>query len=433
MPTTVPAGYAGPLAYKCFDLATGAYKGQVPLAGVTFGSNLLPGSPGQLSGTIDLASPAVQALGPLAATSPARTLMVVDYLGTVAWAGIIWPRSYDFDNVNRKLTVTAIEGWSYLQYRAQCTDYSSPPYSGLDYPGYQKMQIWDATDTDAYGVYDPVLIAWQVISDALTRVTFGNILGGVSVAANSYTTPAGYLASGTNTPAGDYLAASYPFASLQLVDTLVSQLAQNGLGVGFDYALDIAYSNTGVPVGTVNLSYPRRGRTYAQNGLVVNCGSAISYQPPEDGTQAANTIYEQGISGSLVVSQNFNPLDDGYPIIETIKSRANIQSANVLPVLTQLGLAGLAVQSYPVVTPSVVLDLFSGSLPLGSFIAGDDVRWIIPATDGAGNIFDPRFPSGLDDEWRITGWLATVADAGQSTLSVNLALPPAVEALGPAI
>lgn len=424
--------YALPLTYQCYDLATANYLGRLPLTGVTFGSQLL--QPGSASGTLDISSTAVQALGPLQATAPARTMLAIDFMGALIWAGIIWPRNYKFDSVTRQLQITATEVWSYFQQRDQATDYSAPPYSGLT-GNSVKMAIWDASNTDNIGVYDPMLIAWQLISDAVTQVRYGNILGGLGIAANSYTTAAAYLASGTQTPQLDYLSATYPYASLQQLHSIVGMLASNGLGVGFDYAVDVQYSAGpgSVPVGTVNLSYPRRGRTYAQNQLVLNCGQAISYEPPEDGTQTGNTVYEQGASGSLVVSQNLLPLQGGYPLLEQIKSRSNIQSANILNVLSNLGIADLAVASYPVVTPSVTMDLFNSSVPLGGFIVGDDCRWIVPSSDGAGHVFDPRFPLGLDSEWRIIGYHAQVADSGQSTIQFNLALPPATSIGAPAI
>lgn len=440
-PATPPSlGTYPPLTYVLYDLRTGSYLGRLPFKGVSFGSQLLTtGSLGTFTGTIDIASPAVQALNPLGITQPGRTALMVDYNGALIWGGIIWPRAYKFDSVNRVLTVTATEIWSYLQQsRAQATDYSAPPYSGLTGTG-AEMAIWDASHTSVpdggSGVYDPVLIAWQIISDALTQVTNGNILGGMGIAANSYTTASSYLASGTNTPQGDYLAANYPYASLQYVGSIVSMLAANGFGVGFDYGVDVAYSGGpgSAPVATVNLSYPRRGRTYAQNNLVMNCGAAISYEPPEDGTQAANTVYEQGASGSLVVSQNVNPLSSGYPVLESIRSRSNIQSPNILNVLSQIGIADLVVGSFPVVTPSVTFDLFNSPVPLGQFIVGDDCRWLIPATDGQGNVFDPRFPNGVDEEWRIIGYNAQVADEGQSKLTFSLALPPATQVTAPAL
>jgi hypothetical protein len=433
----VPQGATVPgFVYQLYDLRSGAYLGRLPLNGVSFGSQLL--TPGTCSGTIDIASPAVQALGPLTLTQPGRTMLAVDYLGALVWAGIIWTRAYKFQGPARVLSITATEIWSYFQQREQATDYSAPPYSGLTGTG-AEMAIWDATLTSVPdggpGVYDPVLIAWQVLSDALTQVSYGNLLGGMSIAANSYTTTGGYLASGTATPSSEYLSVNYPYASLQQVHQIVNLLATNGVGVGFDYAVDVAYSGQpgSVPVGTVNLSYPRRGRTAAQNQLALNTGACISYEIPEDATQIGNTVYEQGSSGSLVVSQNANPLNAGYPVLEQIKSRSSIQSANMLNVLTALGITDLFTGSYPVATPSVTVDLFTGSVPLGSFIVGDNVRWIVPASDGTGGVFDPRLPNGLDEEWRIVGYNADVKDEGQSTLTLQLAQPPLAIAAGPSV
>lgn len=428
--------FDSPLTYVSYDLLTGAYLGRIPLTGVSFGSQLL--NPGSFTGTIDLGDPAIQALGPLDLTAPARTCICVDYMGALVWGGVIWPRDYRFESATRKLTVTATELWSYPgSMRVQATDYSAPPFSGITGPSVE-MAIWDASSSfsDTTNVWDPVLIAWQILSDLLTQVSQGNILGGVSIAANSYTSPSAYLASGTNTPQGNYLSINYPYASLQQAGTMINQLASNGYGTGFDYAIDIAYSGgTGSPpVATLNLSYPRRGRTYAQNQLVLNCGQAISYDVPEDGTQVGNVVYEQGSSGSLNVSVNAQALGGGYPVLEEIKSRSNITSANMLNVLAQLGVADLAIGSYPVATPTVTTDLFSGPIPLGQFVVGDDCRWLIPATDGLGNVYDPRFPNGYDiSTWRIIGYQAAVNDSGQSTLVLTLSLSPGFAIEGPAL
>lgn len=425
-----------PFTYVCYELTTGAYIGRLPLSGVQFGSQLL--QPGSASGTLDIASQAVQNLGPLNLTAPATRVLGIDYLGSLLWGGVIWPRDYSYDSESRKLQVTATELWSYPAARMQATGYSAPPYSGLTGPS-EYMPIWDATKTSVpeggAGVYDATLIAWQILYDALWQVKFGNILGGVGIAANGFTTPSAYLASGTATNPTDYLAINYPYESLQQVGSIVNMLASNGYGVGFDYAIDVAYSRGQMspPVATINLSYPRRGRGYSFTGLTLNMGSAIKYAVPEDGTQTANTVYEMGSSNAIVVSQNINPLQAGYPLLEQLKSRSNIQSPVMLTVLSQLGIADLATGAYPVSTPSVTMDLFSSSVPLGEFIVGDDVRWIIPRSNGKGDIFDPRFPNGLDEEWRITGYQATVADDGQSTIQFTLALPPSVELEGPMI
>lgn len=414
--------YASPLTYQCYDFYSGAYLGTIPFASVTFSSQL--NQPGQFSGQIDISSEAVQALAPVNSSQPARTCLCIDYNGALIWGGIVWPRNYSFDAKNRMLTVTASEIWSYFSQRVQATDYSSPPASGAT----TNMPIWNAANLSDLGqpyVWDPMLISGQILSDALS-LNYGDPLG-MGIAYNSYTSVASYLASGTQTPSGDYLSVSYPLSSPQQINTMVSQLASNGLDVGFDYGVDVAYSAgyASTPIATINLSYPYRGRTPGANGLVINCGSAISYQVPEDGSQTGNIVFETGASGSLVVAENIYPLEQGYARLEQVKSRANIQSANLLNVLSFLGVSDLYQLSYAVTTPSVTMDLFGPNPQLGQFIVGDQVRWIIPATDGDGNMYDPRFPNGLDETWRITGYSATVGDSGMSTIQFNLAQPPA--------
>lgn len=433
-----------PFTYCSYDLLTGAYKGQLPLTQVNFGSQVL--TPGTFSGQLDIASTAMQLLGPTALTSPARTALLVDYLGSFVWGGIIWPRNYQWDSTHRTFTINATELWSYFNSRAQATDYSAPPYSGMTGPtyvqpgtGYAGMPIWNANGTSVEdgggGVFDPLLIAWQMLHDATYLVPNGNPLN-MGIAANGYATPAAYLASGTATPyndtdGGNYISVSYPYQSIQMLAMLINQIATNGFLTGFDYAVDVAGSAGGPVTATVNLSYPRRGRLYSENRLVLDQARAISMQLPEDGTQAGNTMYEQGSSGALSVSQNIDPLSSGYPVLEQLKSRANITSANIMNVLEQLGAADLEQFSYPPATPVVTCDALSGPITVGQFVVGDDCRWFVPASDGAGNVFDPRFPAGLDTEARITGYQVTVGDEGQSTIAFTLSEPPAAAPTSP--
>ena len=72
------------LTYLSFDLATGKYLGRLPFTNVTFGSQLL--TPGTFSGTLDFASQAIQNLGPLSATAPARTVIAIDYMGALIFS-----------------------------------------------------------------------------------------------------------------------------------------------------------------------------------------------------------------------------------------------------------------------------------------------------------------------------------------------------------
>jgi hypothetical protein len=419
-----------PFSYLSYDLLTGRFLGQLPLREVTFGQQL--DTPGTLSSMLDLRDPRVQQTEPLSCTAPNRTLIVVDYLASVQWGGIVLPRKWkaeaSLQSTTGLLEVSCSEGWSYFQNRVQATDYSSPPYSGITGAG--EMSLWKATPWDAS------LIACQVISDAIgysdgALQPYGDLLGGLQLKLN------GKAPSGSEpaAPEGDYIAVNYPYTSMQTVDTIVTQLQQLGLGVGFDFGMDIAYSNgTGSPpIGTINISYPRRGRTVAENGLVVDVTTARSYEFPEDGTQTANQIYELGGSGAISVSANIVPLEQGYPLWERVVSRANIQSQNIESLLGQTGLADLATYSYAPVTPTVTLGVNDPNLPLGSYTVGDDIKVVIPETAPTGEVFDPRFPQGMEQEWRIISWSCEAKDEGDAVVKLTLGRPPLLEALNPAI
>jgi hypothetical protein len=407
-----------------YDLLTGNPIGQFPARSLKFGQQL--NTAGQGSFTIDLTDPRVQLANPIACTNPGRTFVVADYKGAPVWGGIVAQRTEEVQasgtDRTMALGITCAELWSYFAGRVQATDYSSPPYSGITGLS-TPMTYW----TPSNSVWDTSLIATQVITDALSysdslATSYGNPLGGLSVKINSATPSAASPVSASN----EWIAVNYPYTSAQTVDMIVSQLAQLGYGVGFDYGVDIAYSSNpgSKPVGTVNLSYPRRGRTTSQNKLLIDLAAARSYRFPEDGTQMANQVWEIGGSGAINVSVNANALAQGYPLWERVMSKSNAQSANLMGLLAQAGASDLALFSYPVVTPAVTLGLLDVNLPLGSFIVGDDVQVILPQNANDGSTFDPRFPAGLNQEFRIVAWQATVGDSGDSTLELTLNRPP---------
>lgn len=415
-------------SYFAWDLLTGTLITQLPLQGVSFASGV--NSPGQLQATINLEDPRVLQTNPIGGTIPNRTLIGVDYGGVLVWAGICLTRKWTVQgsssNTDRTLTIQASEPWAYFQSRVQATDYSAPPTSGIESP----MKLWTATPWDAS------LVACQVIEDAIgftdsASQPYGDLLGGLEVKLNGATPSASHPASLEE----DFVAVNYPFPSMQTVDSIVSQLAQLGLGVGFDYMLDVEYSEGpgSAPAGTVNLSYPRRGRTTAETGLMMDLTTARGYEFPEDGSQTANQVYETGGSGAIVVDENVFPLEQGYPLWERVISRAQIQSQHIIATLGQIGVSDLATFSYAPVTPSVTLGVEDPNLRLGQFMVGDDVRLFLPEQGDNEQVFDARFEQGLDQEWRIVGYKATVADDGDSTVAYELAQPPDLEALSPAI
>lgn len=426
----MPATVTNPFSYYSYDLLTGHFIGQVPLRGVSFGQQL--NAVGQMPGTLDLRDPRVQETEPLACTVPNKTLIVVDYNETIVGNGMVLPRTWNMEgspsNTTGLLELQGSELWAYFGQRVQATDYSAPPFSGIT--GQTAMSLWTQTPWDAS------LIACQIIEDAIgysdhVAMPYGDLLGGLGVLLN------GAIPSGSNPAASaeHWIAVNYPYTSTQTVETIVSQLVQLGLGVGPDIGVDLAYSAgpASPPIGTINVSYPRRGRTVAENDLMIDLTTARKYKFPEEGTQTANQAYEVGGSGALVVDQNIYPLEQGYPLWERVMSRAQIQSQHITSILGQIGTSDLATYSYAPVTPTCVLSAFDPNLPIGSYIVGDDVQIYLPETGPDGQVYDPRFPNGLDEAWRITAWKTTVSDEGDATTEFTFAQPPYLQAIAPAV
>lgn len=416
-------------SYPAYDLLTGEPLGEVPLRGVTFGSTL--NSPEQLQGSIDLSDPRVRAMDPYTTTVPNRTMVGVDFQGQLINGYNSMTRNWSVQGSGSQSqqgpwAYQGSELWSWFQQRNQATDYSAPPSSGIT----GSMSLWTQTPWDA------TLICAQIILDALSYqnsqpTSFGDLLGGLVVLVNGSTPSAGSPVAALE----DWDAINFPFTGIESVDSAVQQLLQLGLGVSPDLGVDLAYSAGpgSAPVGTINLAFPRRGRVQADSQLMIDLSTARKYSFPEDGTQTANTVVEVGGSSAIVIAQNTNPLEQGYPLWERVLSRAGAQSQDILTLLGQQAVADLATFSYAPVAPVVTLSVFDPNMPLGSFLVGDDVRLCLPANSSDGDVFDPRFPNGLDQEWRIVGYQVTVADEGDSTMDITLNLPPFLEAISPAL
>lgn len=425
-PTNLPA--SNQFTYLAYDFLTGAFLGQLPFAGVSWSQQL--NSAGTFTGTLNMADQRVQAMYPAILTEPGKTMVMVDYNGALVWGG--WAlTARPFTRSTRILTHTATELESYLTRRVQATDYSSPPFSGIT-GEFTPMSIWGAAYTGTYPAetgWDPLLIGAQVINDALgyrdsVAIPNGSPVGGMQLLLNGTAldgsdAPTAYLASGSGTPSGNYISINYPYASFQKCDQIISQLAGLGYGVGFDYGIDVAYSagKGSPPIATINLNYPRRGRTFAQNNVVVQvAGTGRDYTVTPDASTMANVLYETGGSGAVVISQNTYPLSQGYAVTEDTVSRSQIQSGNVVNILTELGYGDLLLSSYPPVTFSVKVPLFGGNPQFGQFVCGDNVRLLIDP--------DEMFPSGVDSEWRITGYTVDLPDEGDATMTLTLSPPP---------
>ena len=382
--------------YLCCDLMTGTRLGHLPLSKVSFGSKL--NGAGQFSAQLPLGDPRLQDVDPIAATHPARTAIYVDIDGSLVWGGIIWTRRYD--RSTRTLSLSGAEMWSYFAHRHQAADYTKPPAGGV---------YWSAHPAD------PQKIAMQLIHDAL--------LVGNSALAGMPLNVAGAL-----TPSGDWVSPTYPVTQRQTLSAMVSMLADMGFPVGFDFAIDVAYA-AGVPTLAMNFSQPRRGRTVAQSGLVLSVQQAVQFTYPEDGTSCANTVFEMatGAGGSAVEAIWVGTGASGYPLLSNVVSHAGLTNGGTTPnaagMLEAIATGDLALTAYPPVAPAVTVPLF-GTPTIGDYITGDDVRVIVPRYTGIGEVPDERFPGGMDFEFRITQWDATIADEGMSTVAFTLGIPP---------
>lgn len=418
-------------SYFAYDLLTGHFLGQGPFRSVSFGEQL--NAAGQGSGTIDLRDERVLVTNPVPCTIPNKTFIAVDYGGAIVGGGVVLSRDWGVEASAQNITAVLQVGWTglwaYFSKRVQATDYSSPPYSGITGTS-GPMSLWTKTPWDAS------LIACQVLEDAVgysnhKTSPYGDLLGGLGILLNGKAPSA----SSPVAPSEDWIAINYPYTSVQTVDTIINQLSQLGLGVGFDFGIDVAYSAgpASSPVGTINLSYPRRGRIVEENRLMIDLTTARKYRFPEDGTQTANQVYEIGGSGAIVVDENIYPLEQGYPLYERVMSRAQIQSQHITSILGQIGVSDLATYSYAPVTPSCTLSVNDPNLPLGSFTVGDDVQIYLPEKGPDGQVYDPRFPHGLDQEWRIVSYKVTVNDQGEALIDYSFAQPPYLQALAPAV
>lgn len=409
-------------SYLFFDLYTMQPLGQLPLNKVAY-SKTFNGA-GPVEATLRLEDPRVQGLDPIAMCHPGRTAMFVDVAGVLDWGGVIWTRRYD--RSNRTLVLGGSELWSYIASRVQAKDYA----------------------TNWIGPADPMSIAKTVIQDALA---VGN-----SALDSTFLT----VATNGSTPTTEWVSMSFPYQQLQTIGMIVSMMSRMGYGIGFDFAVDVAYDTSGYPSATLNLYNPRRGRVAGSTGLMLDVTGCTDWTWPEDATQAGNKLYETSTSaGSMLdIEVAAQALRDGYPLLERLIQHPNINSVptgNLQEVLRAVALGDLTIYGYPTATPTATVAISpNATLQLGDFIVGDDLRFVIPAVAqasgttsgltpydtstaydsvmafnglagaGSGMVYDPRFPNGLDTYLRVIRQDVKVVDEGVSTFKLTLSVPP---------
>ena len=398
---------AGNVTYYAYDLGLSSNGGvplleaELPLTAVTWSQRL--NAAGSLSGTIELTDPRIQNLDPWDATRPSRTLLVVDVDGSAEWAGIVWTRSYD--NSSKQLQIGAQEIFSYFGRRIQVQDYSVAPTSG------------------------PAATYWSANPALASAIACGVVADAVGAANSAF--PGMLFNQVFETGDWESITPSYPTTQHQQVDRIVSDLSGMAYGTGFDFAVEVAWPAGkcgGTPVLTFTTYFPRRGRVGAASGLVLDSAAVTNYQWPEDGTQQATSVIEsissvsQAATTTGSVPEIVASVDlAGYPLLENVTPAKNIGVvSNPATWSTDPYVAGIVYGDlwqllFPVFTPTCTLYTFDKSLPLGSFLVGDDVRVIIAP--------DERFPAGVDTYLRIVGLDVAVPQQGRSTMTLTFNWP----------
>lgn len=370
--------------YRCIsmDLMTGTRIAEIPLTGLTY-SKILNGA-GDATGTLFLPPPTTTTNRALAsdwnnAVDECRRQLVIERDNVVVWSGIVWASPYNDDDQTRY--IRCAEDWSYFHKRF--VDYD------LYYAATAQMTIAKNL-VDTAQAYAPANLG-------ITTVL--NVAAGYSDTIRERT---------------------YARSEVLSVGEAVEQLASPSNG--FDFGIDSAWNpTTGALVKTLNLHYPRRGRSYLETGHVFEVGrNVISFTWPSDGTRTSNKAWAIGsgegaskVIGTAVDTAKFQPLSSGGPGYPLLESRASHNDVSVQETIDRLAQGALQYASSPVTLPELTVRADADPV-LGAYIVGDACRVIInPDTS-------PRFPDGLDTYYRIVGYTVTVDDNGQEDVKLTL-------------
>lgn len=362
--------------YLLADLLTNTIIAELPLTGVSFGSQL--NQAGAFQGHVLLSGIDTVGFNVANSTIPGKCAIYVDRDGILVWGGIIWGRSYQ--STNQTLTINAREFESY----------------------FEKRRI---TSTQVFTNTDQLSIAQNLISLA-QGVPYGDI--GVAVGVET----SGVLVSKTYY---EYEKKTY-YSALQDLSR-----AENG----FDFNIDVAYDGSGAPSKTLTLGYPRIGQVYSATNpsallFEFPASNVVEYEYPEDGSLIANTLYALGAGsneGKLEATyQDSTFLSAGWALYEEQSNYSDVTDATYL---AQLAEGQVNAVAYPPTVIRVVVPAYVAPV-YGSYAIGDDARL---------RITDERFPAtgtgtsvqaGLDQVYRIVGIEVQPGENGPERVTLTL-------------
>lgn len=186
---------------------------------------------------------------------------------------------------------------------------------------------------------------------------------------------------------------------------------------GFEWGLDVVMV-AGVPVKTLHLSYPRRGRIAGSTGLIFELGkNLIDYDILEDGSRSARTIDiiggGDGAAMQIATRTRTDLLDAGWPLTAEVLAAKDVTDPTTLNDHAAAAVAARAATPQFLTCQIEPNDTDAG---FGQWITGDYVKV---------QISDHQFPRtstgpGLDAYYRIIAWTMTVDDDGGEVLKVTL-------------
>ena len=353
--------------YLAHDLRTGTLLEELPLRDVTFELRLNGAGAFTANLPVGFRTRAGHSLTAayLGATVPLQTALYIERDGVLVWGGWIIGR-------NRSKRSGAIE------------------LAGADFFSFLNRQNLETTLTYTAAADDQFdivrgLVAW------VQAQAGGNIGLQVSTGDSGVTRDRTYFG---------YEAKN--------IGEAISQLA--AVENGFDFAIDCAYV-AGVPVPTLRLSYPRRGRAAAVTGHVFDLGrNILDYDWPEDGDRAATRVIGLGAGDGLdMLSTSYSRadlIDLGYPRLTHVLAFKDISVAATLVGHVR---AYAQVFGLPTIEPKITVQ--AGADPtVGDWIVGDEARIRIEDDD--------QFPAqddgspGLDVTRRIVAASIRPGEAG---------------------
>lgn len=357
--------------YLFADLLSNEIIAELPLTGVSFNQQL--NTAGTLQAHLLLSGINAFGFNVDASTQPGRNALYVDRNGTLVWGGVIWNRSYNSND--QTLQISAREFESYFERRRIST-------------------------TQVYTNTDQLVIARSLIN-AAQAVPSGDI--GVQVGSET---------------SGVLIDRTYYNYELKTVYGAIQDLSK--ADNGFDFNIKVEYDPiTFEPTKTLVLGYPRTGNIDTGVGDIQTpvfefpAGNVVAYEYPEDGSIVANKVFALGAGsneGKLIsIATDASKIAAGWAVLE---DQANYSDVVDQTLLDQLASGQVLALSEPPPVIKLVVPAFQ--VPeFGTYDIGDDARL---------RILDERFPTGLDQVYRIVGLNVQPGEDGPERVTITLTI-----------